>query len=331
MHLRNLLFVIGIAIFLLVLFSFNIDFSVMFRVKNPIFIILAAVVYLIGIFIASLRAGFFIKITNKRNLDFSLKNTKDFFSVELINKLAYYILPARINVPIKALLISKAFGVSKGDSIAITALEYAIDLGIMFVLGFILFSIFFQKLFYQITLFNLFITLVVIILLAILFFLVPSSFFERIVKSVSKIKNAFVKKIFFLITKTILKVRTVWPRLLLDWSQIPILILSVAGIIITAMASELIFLAYGIYVPVLWVIAVGAVSVLVGGISQIPGGIGSREITIIALFVFLGLQKDVVLSVAVFLRILSLLPIILGYIALVGFRKKFGLNVFRGL
>jgi len=153
--------------------------------------------------------------------------------------------------------------------------------------------------------------------------LVPLKIFNKTLSFFSKIKNNFLKKVLVFAAKIFVSIREIWPKLLFNKQTIPAIIILAINWILISLTTELLFISYYTYVPFLWVLTISVVAVLIGGISQIPGGIGLKEVTLVGLFVFLGVPADVSLVVALLLRLFTLVPIAIGYI----FVAKLGADI----
>ena len=277
---------------------------------------------------ASLRTKFIINSA----LGKKLKNTKDVYKkvmkAEMINIFFYSALPARLNLPVKAIVISRFFKTSKSEALAITTAEYAIDLGIMLLIGFLGTLFFFQKVFYGLNIPMIVVTIVVVLVFALMFFLIPIKFFERNYKKYVKIKSekkSKISRIFYGVSKLALRIREIWPRILLNKNTVPVFAIVLINWGLRIFVTEAIFLSYGVYFSLVIILAARAIGTFVGGISQIPGGIGARELTTIGIFVAMGVEPNLAISVAIINRLLTIIPLIMGYIFFVGFEKEYGI------
>ncbi|MBT4192086.1 MAG: flippase-like domain-containing protein [Candidatus Diapherotrites archaeon] len=315
---KLILSVIGIIIFVYFFLLLKFDVNLLFTSKSPELIVLALAIFLLSICIIGIRMRFFLKALGEKHNYFS-----ELLKIEFINKFVYYVFPTRLNVPVKALILNKKLGVKKSTTLSITTFEYALDTGFMFVLGLVALSFVFQNMFDAVTLNNLFLTVGLLFVLIILFFLVPLKIFNKTLSFFSKIKNNFLKKVLVFAAKIFVSIREIWPKLLFNKQTIPAIIILAINWILISLTTELLFISYYTYVPFLWVLTISVVAVLIGGISQIPGGIGLKEVTLVGLFVFLGVPADVSLVVALLLRLFTLVPIAIGYI----FVAKLGADI----
>jgi uncharacterized protein (TIRG00374 family) len=306
---KLILGIIGIILFIYVFVVFEFDWFVLLQSKHPEFIVVSLICFLLSIVLTSFRMRFFLKALDEKH-NFVSRLVK----IEFINKFFYYVFPARLNVPAKAVLINKMLGASKGNSISITTFEYVLDVGIMFVFGLIGLSIFFQNFFDAITIENIVLTLVGLFVLVIVFFIIPMRIFDKFNKKLKAIKSKFIGRVFFFCWRIIFRIRENWPKILFNKQLLPAVILLVISWLLMALATEFVFIAYYSYVPFLWVLTVSVVAVLISGLSQIPGGLGLREITLVLLFVFLGVPESMAILAALIARIFTLVPILLGYL-----------------
>ena len=318
---KAFLIIAGIILFVYLFVSMNFNPNLLIQVKNPGYIIVSLFLFLSSIVIIALRTSFFIKSIGEKSCSL-LKLVK----IEFIGKFFYYVFPTRLNVPAKAVLLSKESGISKGNAISITTFEYALDVGIMFILGLLGLSIFFQNFFDEITLNKIIYSVILLFVVVLVFFIIPKSFFKKCLAKLEKVKASLFRKVLLFSWKIIVKIRETWPKMLLNKQTFPVVFILILNWILVALSTEFIFLAYYDYVPFLWVLTVSVVAVLIGGISQIPGGLGLKEITLVLLFTFLGVPEQIALTSALLSRIFTIIPIMVGYYFLIEFGGKNKIN-----
>ena len=306
-----------------ILWFFNIDWNLLFEAKNPVFLLFGLIAYLLAIAVLAFRAHFFFKQLKEKSV-----SLKALLKIEFASKFFYYALPGRLNVPFKAIILNKVCGVKKGNAISITTLEYVLDVGFMLLLGLIGLSLFFQELFDSISILKIVISMVALGALILVFFLISTNRFKQLLAKSKKLRNNFLRKSFVFVSKLLFKIRDTWPKILLNKRTIPVLFLLLLNWFFSALSTEFVFLAYGQYVPFLWVLTISAVSLLIGGLSQIPGGVGAKEVTLVVLFIFLGVPQEIVLTTALITRLFTLAPMAIGYTFLIQFEKHFKVKLF---
>ncbi|MCX6803758.1 MAG: lysylphosphatidylglycerol synthase transmembrane domain-containing protein [Candidatus Diapherotrites archaeon] len=320
---KLILALVGIIFFAATFVLFQIDWKVIFGVKEPLFILAGLIVFLVSIIASSIRTKYLL-----RALGEYAKSITELVKIEFVSKFFYYLLPGRMNIPGKAVLLSNRFSISKSHSLALTSFEYTLDLGVMLIFGLVGISLLFQNLYSLISLDKIFISLFVLLILILTFFLIPLKHFQSIGSVLPKKGKSFLAKIPDYIFRIAFKIREVWPKIILSKQSFPAIFFILLSWIIGAFATELVFLAYGQYVPILWILSITAVSILIGGLSQIPGGVGAREITLVFLFTSLGISQDLAGASALFSRLFTLAPMIIGYFFLIDFERKGGIKIF---
>jgi len=313
---KIIFFICGILLFIFSLFLFEVDWERLLNVPEPLFLLLSLITLLAGAAILSLRVNFFLKALGEKKARFN-----QLVGIEFVNKFFYYVLPARINIPIKAVLLNKICSTSKSHAISIAIFEYVLDISFMLFFGLIGLSLFFQK-FSGISLNKIIITILILIALTALFFLLPTRLFKKIFEYFEKMRFKPMKKIVSLLAKIVLRVRETWPKIIFNRQMIFVIPILLISWIFTVIGNEFIFFAYGYSVPIMWVLTVTAVSLIIGGLSQIPGGIGAREVTTVVLFVFLGVDPNLAVISSVIGRLFTIAPAVIGYLYLFSLDKN---------
>jgi len=318
----GILLVLGVIAFFFVFFLFGLDFTMLFSVKDPLLLILGAISFTLATIVVAFRTRFFLKSSGEK-----YHGLYKLLEIELISKIFYYIAPGRFNIPAKALLLSSEFELSKKKALSICMLEYVVDVTVMIALAILGGFLFLQGVFFKISIQNILISVIIIFILAIAYFFVPQKIFKKIEKKISKIRSGKIRKLFSLFFKIAFNIREVWPGVILKRRTISALFFVLLAWVFTGLSMELVFLAYGVYVPIFWVLTISAFSVFVAGISQIPGGVGARELSMVFLFVSLGVPQDLVVIAAVVTRIYTIIPIIIGYAFLIKSRKSLHFDI----
>lgn len=314
---RVLIFVAGLFLFSSLFFLFQIDWEQISSVQNIYLIFFAFLLFLASILVSSFKTNIFLSALNEKRISLI-----DSIKIEFINKFFYYSFPGKANVAAKAFLISKKNGMPKSHSFSLTSFEYFFESTTTLILAFFFIFFVFENKFSFVNQIENFIVFFLIIVAITCFFIVSKKTFEKINNFFEKNKIPFHSALF----KVILGVRENWPKILFRKQIFSASIVILVVWLLNAFSTELVFSAYGTQVPLLWVFAISTTAVLVGGLSQIPGGMGTREITMVLLFGILGVSQETVLIVALVTRIFSIAPIIVGYFWLTGFGKISKLN-----
>lgn len=314
---KKIIFLIsGALLFIFSLFLFKVDWVKIFQIKEPIYLVGALAIMVFAGAILSLRVNFFLKA-----LDEKKAKIVDLVEIEFINKFFYYVLPGRINIPIKALLLNKMCQTPKSKALSITIFEFVLDISFMIFFGLIGLSLFFQK-FSTISIEKIIITVIILFGIVIAFFAMPIKTFKRTFINLGKVRVGLLKKLFMYLEKIVLRLRETWPQIIFNRQMVFVVPLILISWVMTVAGNEMIFLAYGYYVPVMWVLTVTAVSLIIGGLSQIPGGIGAREVTTVVLLTFLGVDPNMAVISSVIGRLFTIAPAVIGYLYLLTLDKK---------
>jgi len=314
---RFIFYLAGIAIFAYFIYSQQINIDQLLDLKNPEFFLLAIVLFLSGFFLLALRMKILSKTLEEKSPGFS-----KFLQLEFFNRFISYAFPSRLNIPAKAIALNKAMGMGKGNALSLASFEYAMDTGTQILLAFSALYFFSRGLPYVSFERMLAFTVPVLVVL-IAFFKIPVSFFEKTVQKSGKIKNAFIKSASLILFKSLKKIRETWMQILLSRKMFPVLVLVAAYWVVQTLVMESFFLSYGTYVPMGYILVIVAISIFVGGLSQIPGGLGVREFAMILMFEFLGVPSGIALVVVIARRLVILLPIALGFIVSLSWGYRF--------
>lgn len=300
------LVVIGIVILLLLIWKINIDFSIIYTVKKPIYILFAALLTLAAPLVTAFRMKYFLLTVGKNT------PMKEIITVEYINKLLYYVAPFKLNVPAKGLLLNKMCGVRKDDSASIVTFEYSLDTSIMLAIGFVGAVLLLDNLSFP---FKAEYLLLFFIACVIVFFCIPSTIFDELLRRAEQIRNKMVNRVSVFILGTAKAIRVTWINLAFN-RKIPwIMFITAIMWALSILIMEVLFLSLTYYVPLMWILVVSCCGLFVGGITTIPGGLGVREATMVFLYSALGVPQEMSIIVVLLARLLTIVPIIVGYIA----------------
>jgi uncharacterized protein (TIRG00374 family) len=306
-----------LAVFVL---SFRVDVSALLQVQRFEFLAASFVLQTLNLVgVVALRTRYFVFAVKQKTMRF-WETVKKLIEIEFANKFVYYVFPSRINVPTKAFFVDRVFGTGKKNALFLTTFEYALDSSILLLVSFVGLAFFIQGVpqdyLQQVTIVS------VLVLAGLAFyFLFPVRWFEK--------AKGFVGKLPWLLGKIGVRAieffviaRSKWKTFMFSKE---IVALSFVVFALQVFSLALLFLAYDIVPPSLLEIAwVYAMSLVIGGISQIPGGLGVRETALGFLFSFVGIQLETGIAVALVFRAFTVFPVLAGYhFALkLGFMKK---------
>ena len=135
---KILFYLLGIVIFILAIFFLNIVLSFFYLVTNPLFVLAFPAIMVFGLVVVGFRMKYLLIPLGER--DFSVKKL---IEIEFINRFIQYVLPAKLNIPAKALMLSKECNVKKTNAISVTSFEYFVHLVVL--LFFVLYGMIFFK------------------------------------------------------------------------------------------------------------------------------------------------------------------------------------------
>lgn len=302
-----ILSIIGLGLLLYFIISLNFKPSTLYLIKKPEYIPASIGLFILTFAVSAIRMKYFLKSLKKEDIEI-----KTLIKIELVSKYIYYITPSKLYLPAKAILLNKQCNIRKSICLGITSFEYAIDTVITIVLA-LYGSVFLFK--YTNNAFQVSLTIIFVIasMVSIAYILISQKMRDIIYKKINKIKNKDVIKYVTLIISIIKTTKDTWREILVNKKMRKILPVTIIQIIISAASTCLLFLSMETNIPLYWIIIVSASSIFLGGISQIPGGVGIREGTAILLYSLLGVPKEITLVVVLVSRIYTIIPLILGY------------------
>jgi len=297
---------IGLLILFLLISRMGIDFSKLPAIKNPIYLILAALMVSVTPLVTALRMTYFLAIVGVN------APMKEIVMVEYINKFLYHIAPFKLNVPAKAVILNKTCGVRKEDSASIVTFEYGLDVSITLMIGCVCVVIFFKNFsFLSDKIYLLF--LLTFCLIA--FFWMPIKTFDEFLKKAEKVKIKLLRKILTFILNILRTIRETWVKLAFSRKILWAMLTTAMLWILNALAVEALFLSLDYHVPLVWILATLSCGILVSGATTIPGGLGVREATMVFLYSVLGVPQEISIIVVLLSRLLTINLVIIGYLA----------------
>jgi len=299
-----ILLLVGLGILLYIIKITKIEYSVINSIKYPAYIVLALLFVMLTRFSAALRLN---------NLLRSIDKSRPFHEaliIDFISKFLYYISPFKLNVPAKAILLNKKSNISLRESVALVSFEYALDTVITVSLGIAGVSILFKN-----TSLTSITYIVSFVMLMFAFFIsMPEGFFQSMDKKFSQIKHVKLQKMLSHVSGSIFAIRGTWINIIFNRQMYPILLITFFSNIIVGYSAKFIFLSMGYDVPLIPLIMVVAASTVTGGVSNIPGGLGVMEATMVILFTSLEIPMDISIAFVIIYRLSTLAPILTGYI-----------------
>ncbi len=302
------LYLLGFLILIGLIIYSGTDWSVLLKIERPEFILLSIVVTnFVLIVLHSLKMRYLLKTLDAKT------SFKKLIKIEYINKFAYFVFPSRLNIPVKAFLYHKLFNMGKGNAISVTTYEYALTIGAQLLI--ILAGIYFLlqgKLPYG-SIHSLFFFVAFIASSIIVFFLLPLKLFDKIISAGNK-RNNILARITVKAAKAFKAIRTTWVKLFFHKNMfLRVLPLIAIIFILRAISFELIFLSFGIYVPLSYILVSLELSLLAGLLSQIPGGLGAKEATLAFFLNHFGTPFKIILVAVILKRVLGFPAIAIGY------------------
>jgi len=299
----SILFLVGIGLFIFVIWKLNI--RELPSVKNWSYILLSFIVTLCLPLIPSVRMHYFLKSLGN-NLSF-----KHLIEIEYMNKFLYYIAPAKLNLPAKVLLYNKKCGVKGSDASGSVSIEYGIDVTIQIIIALLGVSLILASVFETIASYKFILMASLVYGLILFFFFVP----DGIMLKISNLKVPLIKKYFTYFINFIIGTRASCKTILKNVkSMTKIILISIALWMIVFVRIDLLFKGMDITVPIMYIAIVSCASLVIGGVSNVPGGLGIREASAIYLYAFLGVQESAAMVVVVMDRLLMLGIVIIGLV-----------------
>lgn len=303
---RYILHIIGLGLLFYFIKSVDINLSAISLIKQPLYIPISIALYILFFIISAVRLNYFLKSIDNKSYDI-----KTLAKIEFISKYIYYITPSKLYLPAKALLLNKLCSVRKSTGLAIITFEYCIDTVITIAIA-LWGSIFLFNHIFEISTIKLTLALIAIITATIVFLSISPKYIENIFTRL-RIKNKYTTKYIPVVHNLITTTKKTWSELIFNRKMRSILPIIVIQLIINALSTQLLFASTGLNVPIYWIIIVTSTMVFVGGISQVPGGIGIREGAGIILYAALGIPKEITLMVVLISRMYTIIPLIIGY------------------
>jgi uncharacterized protein (TIRG00374 family) len=294
---------IGLFLTLWLIWWLDVDLETVKKVKRLDLIALAT---LIGIFliqgIATIRMKMLLSIIKCTG------ELKTLLVIEFINKFIYTVAPGRLNVPAKAFLLKKLCGTGLKNGISLSTFEYALDAYLVVLIG----SVGGMLLFGGFTEIRYFLLLMLALTLGL--FLMPPATFDHLSIMSHRIRSAFVRSVFDKAIATLKTLRATWAALLVDPRFFTVAFYTILLWGVRVVTIKLLFLSVGLSIPFSWIFVVTALSLFIGGITGIPGGLGAKEASMVFLYGLLGVPTDLSVIVAIANRLIVLPVIIIGYV-----------------
>lgn len=299
---------VGILILVYVVYNSKIDFSLITLPSSPLFLLFSFIFTFFNFTVLAFRLDYFLKVFNSKSVSMI-----KLIRINFLEKFALNFLPSRLNIPVKVALLYVLCECPKSIALSITGFEFVIDLGISMFFAFIGVYIFFSGNLPQSSINSLLGLLVLISIFMLAFIFFPRNFFQRILQSLSNRKIIFSKWIAKGL-EVMIRMRDQWLSILHHPNLLPIVFISFFNWVIGTLAIMFIFNAYNYSVPFTYVLVINAISVFIGGISQTPGGIGTREASFVFFIHLAGYSAELALINVILARIFTYLWMFIGYL-----------------
>jgi uncharacterized protein (TIRG00374 family) len=297
---RLILFILGIAIFVYCLLKFDILSSID-QLKNvpltPLLILIILINFVL--LIRAIRWQYLVNNTTEIKISFfeSLKVISSSFFISFAT-------PGRLGEISKTVIMKD---IDKKKAFSLTLIEYIMDVLSIFTLP-IIFSIFY---FYQIKYFIITFTIIILIIMGI--YLLIKNFDKTIGILIKNREIKESKDIIITNIKNILKQKKV---------IINCLFLSHLNYFIFYLIAVFTFKITGFNASFLVILAGFSIGHLIGAMSFIPSGLGSRELGATAFFIWQGFSASDVIYSLIIVRIIALVPFFIAFLIYMKFVKE---------
>ncbi|GEM_PF-1509846 len=302
-----LLFTIGLGILAYMILKLNLNLSFIYSIKHFEYIIIPITLMPFSYLLTATRIRYLLLAVGEKRTSF-----KDLVIIEWISKFIYNVAPSKLNVPAKAVLLNKLCNVEIRKGISLTISEYALDTSMTIIIAVAGVYLLFQKLPY-ISIVKLQYFVMFLVLCVSVFFGMPSKAFDWLAAKIEELNAQLLKKMFIFALTTLKTIRTAWITIIFSKYIVNILLIMVIFIGLSVLVTEFLFLSVSYSVPLLWILLVNSCAIVVSGITNIPGGLGVREVSTVLLYASLGVPEEISVVVALIDRVLTVIPIIVGY------------------
>lgn len=304
-----LLLLVGLGAFAYVFARVDIDIVEVFKsVKSPRYAFFAALIYVAMPILNALRMKFIIHPIEKK-----IPSMHDLFAIEYIYKFLSNVVPFKLNVPAKVVLLSKKCRMKLSSGASVVSFEYALDSAIVIIFGF-LGAFAYLRNDTRISFASIEYFIVIIFFSSAAFFSIPTDYFGKLLNHSEHISLKLIRVVTTFGIKILWAIRGTWAKLLFHREMIKVLATTAIIWGNAILLNEFLFLSTELYVPPTWILVAMSSGIFIGGISTIPGGLGVRDATTVLVYGYLGIPNYASVAVVLLNRILSTLPIIIGYI-----------------
>lgn len=304
-----ILLLLGLGALAYILARMDVDIArVIESVKSPIYIVLAALIYIAIPFINALRMKLIIFPIERKMLPI-----RDLFMIEYIYKFLSNVMPFKLNIPAKALLLNKKCGLKLSSGASAVSFEYALDSGITIFFGFLGVIAYFRD-DPRISLISIQYFILIALAGIVIFFSIPAHYFEIALLYSETFRIKILQKIAVFLVKVTTAIRVTWARILLDRKMFSVLLTTILIWGAAILGTMLLFMSTNNYVPPTWILVVMSVGIFMGGISTIPGGLGVREATMVVMYSALGVSTEASVANVLMGRLMTFLPVLIGYV-----------------
>lgn len=307
--LPGLLLAAGLALLGLVLQRSGLDPGDLLRqVTSPLHLLLAALLtFLLQRWAYALR---FRSLLHTMGLDMGWRLLME---VEYMTMFFAGVIPFKLFVPAKALLIRRLSQVPLDRGISICTLEFFVESVTVIAITLLSIPTVFRGLPY-LSLGRVQLLVAAIAAAMAAFFLLPRSRLESLQRWAESLRPRPLRRAGEFAVRMVLAVRTGWGGSLRSPAMAGVAAGQALVVLVSVTIVELLFLSTGRWVDPLQVAAVLYTSVLIGSVTQIPSGLGVREASMVFLFTALGVPPAPAFFVTLAIRLLILLVMVPGYI-----------------
>lgn len=277
-------------------------------IKEPWYVVFAIIAITLTPLTKAWRLKYLIFPIEKKML-----SIKDLSRIEYISNFLYSVAVLKLNLPAKAILLNKKCGMKLSNGASVVSFEYALDSAIVILFGFLGAFAYFRN-DPRISFASIGYFVLIAFFGTVAFFSIPTDFFGKLLNHAEHISLKTVRTIITYGIKILWTIRGTWGRLFFHREMFKVLLHTaiIWGNVI--LVNKFLFLSVGLNVPPTWILVAMSSGIFTGGISTIPGGLGVREATMVLVYSYLGIPNDTSITVVLMNRILSTLPIIIGYL-----------------
>ncbi len=225
------------------------------------------------------------------------------YKTEFINKTIDFLAPFKLHLPAKIILLHKYVKINLTNAASAVSIEFALENTFLVFMS-LLALLIVPKIFPTTLLLGLLVLVLFIIITIALIIttLILGKNLSSLIEKMSEIK--ILRRVMLIIYKFVHSLETGIKELFLIRKTV-FLVMGLTVLVFTsgAIKTWLVFKIFSIEIPIIYVFLIAAVASLLGVISMIPGGLGIRELTSLAMYTPLGIPIEPLTAALVFDRI----------------------------